>query len=46
MTESIDRFWDEEEAPKTVDPQVDELEAVDEDEQIGEAIGDPPSGYN
>jgi hypothetical protein len=42
----MDRFWDDEEGPKAVNPQVDELEAVDEDEQIGEAIGDPPSGYN
>jgi hypothetical protein len=46
MSESIDRFWDDDEEPKADGPQVDELEAVDEDEQIGEAIGDPPSGFN
>jgi hypothetical protein len=46
MSESIDRFWDDEEEPKADGPHVDELEALDEDEQSGDAILDPPSGVN
>ena len=43
MTGHIDRFWDEEEEPQAGTPQVevDDLEAVEEDEQLGDA-GDRP----
>ena len=37
MPAHIDRFWEDEDESKTDYPQVDDLEAVEEDEQLGDA---------
>ena len=37
MTEHIDRYYDDEEELRGDTPQVDDLEAVEEDEQLGDA---------
>ena len=43
MSEHIDHFWDEEDEPQADSPQVevDDLEAVEEDEQLGDAGWNP-----
>ena len=43
MTEHIHRYWDEEDEPQADSPQVevDDLEAVEEDEQLGDAGWNP-----
>lgn len=46
MTESIERFWDDDEESMADAPPVDDLEAVEDDEETGDAINDPPSGFN
>ena len=39
MTAYIDRFWDdEEESQDSQQPQVDELEATDDEQELGDAI--------